>query len=172
MESLLSVDVVGDPVFRQVSQYLTKVSMNPQGQLCVQLNRPMAFTECLVRVGGMGSRYGHLIPALSAAESPESILLVNDVSVLKRMASEGGGTAQSGCGLGESGCGFDRSGPGGCGLGGGDMSMSDARGMLLVGVVSNILRARGYAVHHHHGNWPQQTVSVVCMQSTPSNLDP
>lgn len=122
----------------EVTRHFSSVAVNRQGQLCVRLNRPIAFAESLVQVAEMGSKYGSFVsPPLSMTSSrstveKESILLLNDAMALRHLAD-------SGCGLGESGRG---------------LSMSEGRSLLLVGVLANLLRCSGHAVYQHHYNWP------------------
>jgi hypothetical protein len=93
------------------------------------LDRAVVFSECLTQVAEMGCRYRG-----SPQDADAAILLVNCSSLLKHVVAEDG---KSGNGQ----------------LSG--ASMSDGRGMLLVGVVSNLLKATGHTVSHHHGNWPR-----------------
>lgn len=144
MESLLELHAK-DPSFLHLAQSFVKISISPQEQLCMWLSRPIAFSECLIRVAAMGSKYGHSKPSPSSGSSKPlqnadmAILLVNDGAVIEHMVSEGGG------------CGQSSSGQNSAELG---MSMSDSRSALLVGVVSNLLRAMGNTVCHHHRNLP------------------
>lgn len=137
-ESLLSIESSSP---RHFARFFSKISINPQGQLCLWLNRPMVFSKCLSQVSEMGSKYGHSVmspPAPgcqgSSQNADAAVLLINDSAVLKHMAS--------------------RSGSGQSSVDPSDLSLSDSRSALLVGVVSNLLKARGHEVNHHHGNWP------------------
>lgn len=146
MESLLSVEGK-DSSSRRLTSNFTKISINPQGQLCMWLNRPIVFSECLVQVAEMGSKYGHsvLSPALGASHNAdEAIFLINDSALLRHMVSEGNGSGQSSAEPDPN-----------------DINLSDGRTALLVGVFSNLLKARGHTVDHHHGNWPRSTSSRV-----------
>lgn len=137
----------------------SRTSINPQGQLCFHLNPPVVFAKCLSQVAETGTKYGHFTarssPQLSQLSGNNvdndddgdnilaAIFFVDSVSVLRRVAAT-----------------CKRAGDdGGRGSGGGDarppMSISEGRGVVLMGVVTNLLRARGHAVHHHPDNWPQ-----------------
>ena len=119
----------------EVTKYFTKVFVNPQGQLCLRLNRPIIFTESLVRVMREGPEYGHthrLTSSLEVAQGvsgesfhEKTILLLNDMLVLRNA-----GTSVGGC----------------------DITVSKGRSLLLVGVLTNLLRATGFKVHQHQCN--------------------
>ena len=146
MESLLSDQDAS-------SEYFSKAFMSPQGLLCVCLNRPMAFSETLARVAEEGERYGHTHSdhAPSSPGEGRHVLLLNDVCVLKHALSSGEGCGLAGKGRGLSQRGADTGG----------ISLSEARGLLLVGVASNLLRASGHEVHQHSHNIPASCVSYV-----------
>lgn len=122
-----------DSSYGHLARCFAKVFISPQGQLCMWLNRPRVSSDCLVQVAAMGSKFGHSSSALASGSmrNPDmEILLINDTVF----------------NLEESGCGQSRNGS--------SMSLSDGRSALLVGVVSNLLKATGQNVCHHRGNWP------------------
>lgn len=133
IESLLNIVDLSP----EVTRYFSGVAVNRQGQLCVRLNRPIAFAESLVQVAEMGSKYGSFVSSplpMMSSRSKESILLLNDTMTLRHLADSGRGLGGSGRGL----------------------SMSEGRSLLLVGVLANLLQCNGHEVHQqqHHYNWP------------------
>ncbi len=127
-----------------IAKHFTKVFLNPQGQLCLRLNRPIAFTESLIQVAREGPKYGHAHQSMvdDNSRSEKSILLLNDTFVLKNVLKN-----------------MDDS-TGGCGSEGG-ITVSEGRSLLLVGVLANLLRARGFKVHQHQWSMPHQLSSFV-----------
>ena len=100
----------------------------------MRLNRPMVFSICLAQVAETGSKYGHSV------SSDAAVLLINDSVVLRHIAARNGS--------GQSSSELDSN----------DLGLSDSRAVLLVGVLSNLLKARGHKVNHHHGNWSSAQV--------------
>ena len=113
------------------SRRFTRAFVSPQGQLCMCLNRPIGFSESLTRVAREGNNYGHLAP--SAGNEDKRFLIINDSQFLKSLLQP-----SDGCGLTEKGCGLSQ------------LSLGEVRGILLVGVFSNLLRAYGRHVTCRH----------------------
>lgn len=107
------------------------------------LNRPTVFSEALLRVIQDGPKYGRCDPLPIGASGGESrpILLMNDAFLLKHILSPDEGT------------------PPAKGRGSMQLSIGDGRGMLLVGVVFNLLRACGHVVHCYPQATPPSSVS-------------
>lgn len=155
MESLLTIL---DASSQDITRCFTSVTINPHGQLCMELNRPIVFAESLIQVARMGLNYGYSVSPTPSSSSKNSegtankkaVLIINDSSVLRHMVS-----SSEGCGLEVEGH----------SLGIGGISVSEARGVLLVGVVSNLLRAGGYIVHQHRYNmlaaWQQVSYIII-----------
>lgn len=127
--------------------HFSRASVSPQGQLCLELNRLITFSESLSRVAQEGDRYG--FSDSSELTQSGDVTLGHCTCSLKLACTTKSNSSQP-ISMTGVGCGFHD-------CHGDSVSLEEGRVFVLKGVLSNILRATGYKVHY-------QCCMVSCMR--------
>ena len=125
--------------------YFNKVTVNPQGHLCLHLNRPVLFTECIKQISTEQNVLGTsnlttpttLAPPPPPPAPPVSVLLMSHTSFSKVKGQLSADVAFRGDECSHK---ATASFP--------ELSLDDARVILTTGLLRNVLQATGQTVCH------------------------
>lgn len=105
------------------SDYFQKVVFNPQGHLCLSLNRPLTFANCIQEIHIQGQKYGCIV-----GETTKSVAIAVDSFVnQKGDAGDAGGACKEKPSYSQ-------------------LTVMEGRLILLMGLLSNLLKTVGHPV--------------------------
>ena len=136
----------------------SSLSVNPQSQLCLRLNRPLVMAMTVCEVVTMGTEYGHTNVSQTECKSSslyttgdgyQNITLVNHLS---RSCGQSGDREQQGVPMSS-----DQSTHASCGEATptsktvllNELSLNEGRTLLVLGLVLKLLQVHGHSVSHY-----------------------
>jgi len=103
------------------SDYFQKVVFNPQGHLCLSLNRPLTFANCIQEIHIQGQKYGCIV----GETTTKSVAIAVDSFVNQK--GDAGGACKEKTSYSQ-------------------LTIMEGRLILLMGLLSNLLKTVGHPV--------------------------